>query len=127
MPDQADTCSVERFHQNCPNRELFAQIADKWSMLVLTVLSQQPTRFNRIKRRLEGISQKSLTQTLRKLERNGLVERHVLATSPVAVEYRLSPLGETLLPPFHALYGWTKDHLDDVHAARAAYDARQPG
>ncbi len=117
-------CGPEIFRHSCPNRELFDQIADKWSMMILSVLAQEPTRFNGIKRRLEGISQKSLTQTLRKLERNGLVVRTVRQTSPVAVEYSLSPLGETLLPPFRALYMWTREHFDTVREAQQAYDVR---
>jgi DNA-binding HxlR family transcriptional regulator len=117
-------CDVTAFSVDCPNRELFDQIADKWSMMILTVLDRGPTRFNDIKRQLEGISQKSLTQTLRKLERNGLVTREVIHSSPVAVQYALSDLGDTLLPPFRTLYGWTKHHLADVQSARSAYDAR---
>lgn len=110
------------FAAGCPSRELFDQIADKWSMMILTVLDGGPQRFNTIRRMLEGVSQKSLTQTLRRLERNGLVTRRVLVTSPVAVEYEMSDLGRTLLPPFRALYLWTKQHMPQVEAARAAFD-----
>ena len=74
----ASIATEQRFSVNCPSRLLFEQIADKWSMMVLTVLDPEPRRFNDIKRRLEGVSQKSLTQTLRKLERNGLIDRHVV-------------------------------------------------
>jgi DNA-binding HxlR family transcriptional regulator len=107
---------------NCPSRLLLDQIADKWSVLVLAVLQGGPSRFNVIKRRLEGISQKVLTQTLRRLERNGIVARRVVATSPVAVEYRITPLGRTLDQPFQALYAWTIDHLAEVEQARQAFD-----
>ena len=117
------TCAPGQFAATCPSRELFDQIADKWSMMVLTVLDPAPQRFNTIKRSLEGVSQKSLTQTLRRLERNGLIQRRVLATSPVAVEYALSDLGLTLLPPFRTLYRWTKENMDKVEAARAVFDA----
>ncbi len=110
------------FDANCPARQLFDQIADKWSMMILTVLDRGPQRFNTIRRSIEGVSQKSLTQTLRKLERNGLIARHVLAGSPVAVEYELSDLGWTLLPPFRALYRWTKENMPEVESARAAFD-----
>ena len=113
-----------RFSVNCPSRLLFDQIADKWSMMVLTVLDSGPMRFNAIKRELEGVTQKALTQCLRRLERNGLVSRRVIPVSPVAVEYEITPLGRTLQPPFKALYGWTLDHLDEVHAARVAFDER---
>ncbi|OCX67161.1 MarR family transcriptional regulator [Thioclava sp. SK-1] len=119
-----NVCSVANFSVACPCRELFDQIADKWSMMILTVLDSGPTRFNALKRCLEGVSQKSLTQALRKLERNGVIIRTVLPATPVAVEYQLSPLGKTLLPPFRALYGWTKDNYAAVSQARTEYDAR---
>ncbi|WP_404425725.1 winged helix-turn-helix transcriptional regulator [Thalassospira australica] len=117
-------CPVEMFRAMCPSRELFDQIVDKWSMMILAVLSHGPLRFNAIKRGLEGITQKALTQTLRKLERNGIVARHVIATSPVAVEYEITELGRSLVGPFRALYLWTRDHYDEVEKARAEFDAR---
>lgn len=116
-----------RFDIACPCRQLFDQIADKWSMMILTVLDEAPTRFNELKRRLEGISQKSLSLTLRRLERNGLVERRVLSTAPVAVEYALSPLGITLLVPLRMLYGWTCENIAAVEAARQAFDRHGRG
>ena len=119
----AHVCLPGHFAAHCPSRELFDQIADKWSMMVLTVLEGGPQRFNAIKKMLEGVSQKSLTQTLRRLERNGLILRHVLATSPVAVEYEMSALGRTLLPPFRTLYRWTKENIAEVEAARTTFDA----
>lgn len=115
------------FNVNCPSRLLFDQIADKWSMMVLKVLEEEPLRFNAVKRLLEGVTQKALTQCLRKLERNGLIERRVLNTSPVAVEYAMTPLGHTLLVPFKALYGWTVQYQAEVDRARAAFDARNGG
>lgn len=124
MDAPAYSCSPAQFAQSCPSRELFDQIADKWSMMVLAVLAPGPQRFNTLKRQLEGVSQKSLTQTLRRLERNGLITRRVLATSPVAVEYGLSSLGETLLPPLMALYRWTKANMAEVEVARAVFDGR---
>lgn len=110
------------FSVDCPCRVLFAEIADKWSMMVLTILENQPRRFNDIKRRLEGVSQKSLTQALRKLERNGIITRTVLSSSPVSVEYSLTPLGESLLVPFKALYRWTETNMQSVNKARAQFD-----
>ncbi|WP_108260440.1 winged helix-turn-helix transcriptional regulator [Mangrovicoccus ximenensis] len=117
------TCQIT-FSAGCGCRALFDEIADKWSMMILTVLEGTPHRFNELKRCLEGVSQKSLTHALRKLERNGLVSREVLDTSPVSVRYDLTNLGRSLLPPFKALYRWTWDSLPQVEAARAAYDAR---
>ena len=117
-------CQAQHFSVDCPSRLLFDQIADKWSMMVLTVLDDGPLRFNAVKRQLEGVTQKALTQCLRRLERNGLVGRHVRPLSPIAVEYELMPLGRTVLPPFRALYKWTMEHLDEVEAARQAFDGR---
>lgn len=115
--------NLQHFAADCPSRLLFDQVADKWSMMVLSVLDAEPRRFNDVKRRLEGVSQKSLTQVLRQLERNGLITREVLATSPVGVQYSLSPLGRSLLVPFRRLYGWMLEHFDEVEAARQRYDA----
>ena len=113
------------FTVNCPNRLLFAEIADKWTMMILTVLEHQPRRFNEIKRLLEGVSQKSLAQTLRRLERNGIITREVISSSPVAVEYELTPIGQSLLTPFKALYRWTNENLDQVNRAREQFDQLQ--
>lgn len=117
-----DSREHQRFAVDCPSRLLFEQIADKWSMMVLTVLDDGPQRFNAIKRRLEGVTQKALTQCLRRLERNGLVARRVIPASPVAVEYSITPLGRTLQPPFKALYSWTFEHLPEVERARSVFD-----
>ena len=108
----------------CATRPIIDQIANKWSIMILTVLCVQPARFNTIRRRLEGVTQKALTQALRRLERNGLVARRVIASSPVAVEYSLTPLGQTLQQPFAALYAWTLDHVSDVEKAQIAFDRR---
>lgn len=112
------------FLVDCPSRLLFDQIADKWSMMVLTVLDAGPMRFNAIKRHLEGVTQKALTQCLRRLERNGLLSRRVLTASPVAVEYAITPLGQSLQTPFKALYCWTMRNLNEVEAARRIFDGR---
>ena len=109
---------------NCPHRLLLDQITDKWSVLILAALDAGPMRFNAIRRRLNGITQKALTQSLRRLERNGIVARRVVPFSPVAVEYRIAPLGRTLQPPFLALYAWTVANLADVERARHEFDRR---
>ena len=111
-----------RFAADCPSRLLFDQITDKWSMMVLTVLDGGPMRFNAIKRQLEGVTQKALTQCLRRMERNGLVLRRVIPVSPVAVEYEISPLGRSLQQPYEALYAWTLNHVTDVEKARQSFD-----
>ncbi len=116
------TLQPQCFSSDCPSRALFDQIADKWSMMVLTVLNDEPQRYNAIKRRLEGVTQKALTQCLRRLERNGLVSRQILSFSPVAVQYEITPLGRTLQQPFRALHQWTLDKLPEVEAARREFD-----
>lgn len=103
-------------------RPILEQVANKWSVLILTVLCSQPSRFNAIKRRLDPITHKSLTEALRRLERNGLVSRRVIASSPVAVEYSITPLGRTLQEPFIALVSWAKQHGGAMEQAQAVYD-----
>lgn len=103
-------------------RPVLEQVANKWSVLILTVLCSQPSRFNAIKRRLDPITHKSLTEALRRLERNGLVSRRVIASSPVAVEYAITPLGRTLQEPFVALVNWAKQHGGAMKQAQAGYD-----
>ncbi|MCG5213265.1 winged helix-turn-helix transcriptional regulator [Streptosporangium sp. KLBMP 9127] len=111
------------FRSDCASRPILDQIADKWSMMVMAVLAE-PRRFNEIKRRLEGVTQRVLTQTLRRLERNGMVERRVLPTSPVGVEYSLTPLGETLREPFGRLYDWTVANAPEIQARQRDFDQR---
>ncbi|MFC7554342.1 winged helix-turn-helix transcriptional regulator [Pseudoroseomonas wenyumeiae] len=101
------------------------QVAHKWTILILTFLCEEPKRFNALKRRLDGITQKALTDALRRLERNGLVRRTVTTSSPIAVEYAVTPLGRTLQEPFLALYDWAVEHEEDLSAAREAFDRRR--
>lgn len=101
-------------------RPVLEQIANKWSVLILAVLCEQPSRFNAIKRRLDPITHKALTEALRRLERNGLVNRKVIATSQVAVEYSITPLGLTLQQPFEALIAWAQQHGAELMAAQLA-------
>ncbi|MBB2972547.1 helix-turn-helix domain-containing protein [Mesorhizobium sp. RMAD-H1] len=122
------TCQVDAvFFADCAARSFFDQVANKWSVMILTVLIEKPTRFNEFRRRLEGITHKALTQALRRLERNGLIARKVLATSPVAVEYSITELGRTLQAPLGAAYNWAINHLDDIQQAQVAYDSEKQG
>ena len=114
-----------QFIPHCPHRELLEQLMDKWSALILLALDQQPMRFNGIKRVLNGVTQKALTQSLRKLERNGIVSRTVLATSPVAVEYAITPIGQELKKTFCSFYQWTLQHMPEIEKAQMAYDTIQ--
>ena len=106
-------------------RELLDQLLDKWSISVLAVLCDGAQRFSRLKSEVDGITQKSLTQTLRRLERNGMIQRRVIDTSPVAVEYRITELGRTLEAPIAILQAWSVEALPQVEEARDRYDARR--
>jgi DNA-binding HxlR family transcriptional regulator len=105
-------------------RPVLEQVANKWSVLILTVLCSQPSRFNAIKRRLDPITHKALTEALRRLERNGLVHRRVIPSSQVAVEYSITPLGRSLQQPFTALVAWAHAHGNGIEEAQLAYDNR---
>ena len=115
------------FSSDCPSRALFDKIADKWSAMVLAVLNDGPQRFNTIRRRLEGVTQKALTQSLRRLERNGLVSRQVISSSPVAVQYQITDLGRTLQQPLRELHAWTLAMLPRVQEARQVFDRMSSG
>lgn len=106
----------------CPSRQALDRIADRWTTLIIGQLAERPHRFGELRRAISGISQKMLTQTLRGLERDGLVSRRVLPTTPVAVEYALTPLGETLIAPIAAIHAWAETHVPEMLAARRAYD-----
>ncbi|MEV6214929.1 helix-turn-helix domain-containing protein [Nocardia sp. NPDC051833] len=108
----------------CPARQLLDRIGDKWVSLAINALADGPLRYSEINQRLAGVSQKMLTQTLRNLERDGLLTRTVLPEVPVRVDYRLTPLGLELLPVMRTIKGWAEQHMDQVLVARAAYDAR---
>jgi DNA-binding HxlR family transcriptional regulator len=98
-------------------------VADKWTVLVLGLLVQRPTRFNQLRREIEGLSQKVLSQTLKNLERDGLVVRKVFPTVPVTVEYSVTPLGETLASRMGALLEWAEANVGEIIEAQARYDA----
>jgi DNA-binding HxlR family transcriptional regulator len=108
------------FVATCPTRVLLDQIADKWSVLVLIAVSGGPVRFNTLKCRIEGISQKVLTQTLRRLEGNGLVRRQAFATVPVTVEYEITALGRSLSVIVEQLRQWSINNIGEVEVARRA-------
>ena len=111
---------------NCQKvSQVLARIGDKWSVLIVMLLSQQPQRFSEIKRTVNGISQRMLTLCLRGLERDGLVERKVVAVMPPHVEYSLTPLGKSLTQPVIALGNWATENIDEIEAARIAYDLEQ--
>lgn len=114
------------FHNNdeCPVRNVVVQIGDKWSVLILFALVEGPDRFNSIKSRVVGISQRMLTQTLRDLEREGYVNRTVYPEVPVKVEYELTGMGRGLVKPLYQLVSWAETHHDEIKRSRQAYDER---
>jgi DNA-binding HxlR family transcriptional regulator len=107
---------------SCPTRQLLERISDKWVTLVLSALAGGPQRYSDLSRRIAGVSQKMLTQTLRSLERDGLVSRTVTPSVPVRVDYALTPLGATLMPLLAHIKEWAEQHMDEVAAARAGYE-----
>ncbi|MEV1146835.1 helix-turn-helix domain-containing protein [Micromonospora sp. NPDC049799] len=117
-----DPSPAERLEVTRPHRELLDQVLDKWSLAVLNRLCERPSRFNELRQAIPAVSQKSLSATLRRLERNGIVERRVISSRPVAVEYRITPLGKTFRQPIDALLDWADHHLGAIEAARRAYD-----
>ncbi|QWF77807.1 winged helix-turn-helix transcriptional regulator [Amycolatopsis sp. CA-230715] len=118
MPDT----SPAEFAISAPHRELLDQVLDKWSLQILNELCERPCRFNDLRRAIPAVTQKSLTATLRRLERNGIVERRLLSSRPVAVEYRITPLGKTLRHPVDVLLEWAAKHLPAIEKARGRFD-----
>ncbi|AWM02283.1 winged helix-turn-helix transcriptional regulator [Bradyrhizobium amphicarpaeae] len=110
---------------NCPTRQILDRIGDKWAVLILLLLREEPMRFNQLRRAIEGISQKMLSQVLKSLERDGLLRRHAIATVPVTVEYSITQLGLTLAGAVDPLRDWAEQNLKDVLAAQRSYDAQQ--
>jgi DNA-binding HxlR family transcriptional regulator len=116
---------IPAFERDCPIRMVLDRIADKWTVMMMSLLSDgAPHRFSELRRNLEGISQKMLTQTLRDLERDGLVVRTIFAEVPPRVEYALTPLGLTLCGPIAQLGEWAIAHVDEIRRAQATFDAR---
>ncbi|KOX19905.1 HxlR family transcriptional regulator [Saccharothrix sp. NRRL B-16348] len=109
----------------CPSRTSLARIANKWTAMVVIALSGGRLRFGDLRTAVDGISGKVLTDTLRDLERDGLVTRHVHAEMPPRVEYELTTLGRTLHAPLQALGRWAEEHIEEVLAARETYDTRR--
>lgn len=109
---------------SCEVRDLLDRIADKWSLLVIELLARSTHRFSQLHREIDGVSKRMLTITLRQLERDGLVRRTVYAVVPPRVDYELTPLGETVITSIQPLITWTREHRDEVAAARADYDHR---
>lgn len=115
------------YSAECPCRDILDLVASKWSALIIGRLEEQPHRFGELRRAIPGITQKMLTQTLRGLEHDGLVDRTVLTRKrPPQVEYSLTDLGHTVTEPLGAMRDWTEQHLPDVQAARLRFEETAP-
>ncbi|MEC3953459.1 helix-turn-helix domain-containing protein [Nocardia sp. CDC153] len=114
--------AYDAYIQECPTRQLLDRISDKWVSLLLNALADGPRRYGELSRTIAGVSQKMLTQSLRTMERDGLVTRTVIPAVPVRVDYELTDLGRSLLPIMQAIKGWAETRIEDVLAARERYD-----
>lgn len=119
-PCTSDTRDV--YLRQCPCREVLDMVASKWTALTIGALEDGPQRFGEVRRKVEGITQKMLTQTLRTLTRDGLITRTVYPTVPLRVDYELTPLGRSLVAPLRALRDWSEHHIDLIQSARVEYD-----
>ena len=118
------------FVRACPSRQILARVGEKWTLMSVVALAEGPQRFGALLRRLEGVSQKVLSQTLRNLEGDGLLSRQVVERRPLHVEYTLTPLGRSLVPLALALKAWSEAHLHEIQEANEAFaraPRRQPG
>lgn len=109
----------------CDSRKVLERIADKWTALIIHVLSSGTKRHNELRRQISGVSQKMLTQTLRSLEDDGIVSRKIYPVVPPRVEYSLTPLGRSLIEPLEAICRWAEKHLPELEAARAQAKKRR--
>jgi DNA-binding HxlR family transcriptional regulator len=119
-----DSFLVEIYAKNCPSRQILDRIGDTWSVLIVVILAGGSKRYTELAQRIEGVSPKMLTQTLRGLERDGLISRTVHPVVPPRVDYQLTTLGQSLYCLVEGLEKWAEAHIEDVQAARTAYDAR---
>lgn len=124
MPIVIDESNLFYDPNICPVRHVLDQIGDKWSILILTALNQKSHRFSELKRAIPDVSQRMLTKTLRSLERDGLIERHVTPTTPPRVDYNLTVLGQSLVQVLEPLAGWALNNKTDIAKSRAVFDQR---
>jgi DNA-binding HxlR family transcriptional regulator len=124
METKGQTERYDVMRAGCPARQVLDRIADKWTVLVVLALAAGPLRFSRLRAKVEGVSQKMLTQTLRGLERDGMVNRTAYPTVPVTVEYELTLLGRSLVDVVVGLRRWSHAHIDNIDQARRRFDAR---
>lgn len=113
----------DALNSNCPIRNVLDRLGDRWTVLILMTLGERTLRFSTLRREIEDISPRMLAQTLRHLEKDGLVSRHVYPTVPPRVEYSMTPLGQSFFTPLQHLIQWADEHHDQVRQAREAYVA----
>jgi DNA-binding HxlR family transcriptional regulator len=123
-PELRELGGADAYLRDCASRDVLDLLSSKWVCLVIGALAPGPMRFGALRRRLDGITQKMLTRTLRDLERSGLVDRKVFPTTPPQVEYGLTPLGENVGALMGAIRSWAEEHMGDISRARERYDAR---
>ncbi|GGS61514.1 transcriptional regulator [Planobispora rosea] len=121
---EAGKWNVDAYLRGCASRTVLEALANKWTCLLIDALRHGPLRFGELRRKLDGITQKSLTQTLRVMERDGIVIRSVYPTIPPRVEYELSDLGRSVAGLMEGVKRWSEEHVDEILAAREAYDLR---
>ena len=126
MEQTVEDLVADVFSRACTSREALEHVTGKWSLLALSALAESPRRFGELRRRIEGVSEKMLAQSLQTLERDGWVHREVRSSIPPHVEYRLTPAGAELVPHLLALIGFVEDRMPAVRAARAAADEARP-
>jgi DNA-binding HxlR family transcriptional regulator len=112
----------DAFVRGCPTNQLLDRLSDKWVSLVVSALAAGPMRYSDLSRKIAGVSPKMLTQTLRALERDGILTRTVTPSVPVRVDYALTPLGSSLAGLLTAVKAWAETHIEEVHEARERYD-----
>jgi DNA-binding HxlR family transcriptional regulator len=128
MAQRAKKIAEENSHHDCDFRDMLSRVGDKWSLLVIFILKGRPAfraRFSDLKRSIPGISQQMLTATVRNLERDGMLTRHVYAEVPPRVEYELTPLGRGLTEPVLGLVSWLQSNWSAIRSARDRFDARK--
>ena len=128
MAQRAKKIPEEDSHHDCDFRDMLSRVGDKWSLLVIFILKGRPAfraRFSDLKRSIPGISQRMLTATVRNLERDGMLTRHVYAEVPPRVEYELTPLGRGLTEPVLGLVSWLQANWPVIRSARDRFDARK--
>lgn len=122
---KANALRPDAYAADCSTRRILDRIGDKWAVLILLLLRGEPMRFNQLRRAVQGISQKMLSQVLKSLERDGLLRRRAIATVPVTVEYSITPLGLTLAEAVDPLRDWAERNLKEVLVAQRRYDAQR--